>query len=78
MSKHKKHKIKHFHLHLSVLLAIATRFVTTGKHSSELIRTAYAMPVHYEGVQATNIREAETLHGHMSVSMARRVYVAGV
>lgn len=77
MTKNKKHKIKHFHLHLSVLLAIAMILVATGKHSSELIKTAYAMPLHYEGVRASNIREAETLHGHSNVTMARRAFVAG-
>ncbi|MGB4966739.1 MAG: hypothetical protein WBO35_00905 [Candidatus Saccharimonadales bacterium] len=76
--KYKKtKKVQHLHLHLGLYLAVATLFVTIAKSSSELIKTAYAMPVHYEGIHTLQLREAETLHGHAIVVMARRTAIAG-
>jgi hypothetical protein len=76
--KHKKQKIQHLHLHLGLYLAVATLLVTIAKSSSELIKVAYAMPVHYEGVHTLQLREAETLHGHAITAIARRTAVTGV
>jgi len=76
--KHKKPaKVHHLHLHISMLFAVATMFVTVAKSSSELIKTAYAMPVHYEGIHHLQLREAETLHSHAITTMARRTAITG-
>jgi hypothetical protein len=65
------------HFHFGVYLALAALLVTTAKSSSELIRGIYAMPSHYNAMQSEHLREAETLHGHANIVIARRVPVAG-
>lgn len=76
---HKKRRLNvhPIHFHLGVYVALATVLITCAKSSSEIIKTAYAMPVYYDGVNALHLRDAKTLHGHTNLSMMRRADVMG-
>jgi hypothetical protein len=80
MSKQNKKRlnIHPIHFHFGLYLALAALLVTTAKSSSELIKGIYAVPAaHYNAMHTEHMREAETLHGHANIVMARRTPVAG-
>ncbi len=90
MTKYKSNKKHHsflgqrllihpLHFHFSMGVALAAVFVTAGKSSGH----AFSVASHMAPAQAAysissmHVRDAETLHGHIITSQARRPYISG-
>ncbi len=65
------------HFHLGLYLTLAALLVTTAKTSSEMIKSLYALPMQYDVMSSTHLKEAETLHSHANLVITRRPLTAG-
>lgn len=67
------------HFHFSMGVALAAVFVTAGKSSGHALNSvAHIAPVQGAySLSAMHVRDAETLHGHVLTSQARRPYISG-
>lgn len=87
MTKHKKHHsflgqkllVHPLHFHFSMGIALAAVFVTAGKSSGHAFNTmSHIAPMHGAySLSSMHVRDAETLHGHIITSQARRPYISG-
>ena len=87
MTKHKKNHsflghslLMHpLHFHFSMGVALAAVFVTAGKSSGHAFNTmSHIAPMHGAySLSSMHVRDAETLHGHIITSQARRPYISG-
>lgn len=87
MTKHKKHHsflgqrllVHPLHFHFSMGVALAAVFVTAGKSTGHALTTLSDIaPVQSGYSHSTmHVRDAETLHGHVLISQARRPYISG-
>lgn len=65
------------HWHGSMYVAIAAILLTSIKCSSEMLRALQAVPVHADTMSSIFLRSAENVHSPITISLARKVVVAG-
>jgi len=80
--KHKKtlHRHTHpIHWHASMFVAIAAILLTSIKSSAEMMRALHgSAPVHTAVMESVEMREAETRHAPIMISLARSAGYSGV
>jgi len=69
--------IRRVHLHAGLLIAIAALLLTSFKSSEEMLRVLRAVPVSSTSFEDVRVREAETDHAPVIVSLSRHAVVAG-
>ena len=79
--RHKKtlHRHTHpIHWHASMFVAIAAILLTSVKSSGEMMRAlSHAAPAHTIVLDSMHMREAETRHAPIMISLARNIVYSG-